>query len=267
VVIELKRLDDGGHLELQGLRCAAMLSAMDFEVVVRTYSDPLAAQGHGDRDALKELVNFLGPDPVISRVPRLILVAPGFSQEITTTVLCLNEQALNIRCVQANLYELNGSPFLSLEQVKPLPSGAAYQVRSREKEQAQQQAESRKQRRSLTVDRGLLSEGTRIELIKSPRPGLDIADPRAKHATFIGPQDQRFRWDYDGEAYALSTLCRRLCEVFGGEHVAEWGVDGMPHQAVSSGGYQPRWWQRADWGSVTGLPQVDVAQPTTSSPA
>ena len=34
VVIELKRTDDGGHMELQALRYAAMISTMTFEKVV-----------------------------------------------------------------------------------------------------------------------------------------------------------------------------------------------------------------------------------------
>jgi RecB family endonuclease NucS len=33
VVIELKRIDEGGHMELQSIRYAAMLSTMDFEEV------------------------------------------------------------------------------------------------------------------------------------------------------------------------------------------------------------------------------------------
>src|SRR5689334_17014078 len=37
VVIELKRVEDGGHMELQGLRYAAMVSSMDFEGVVSVY--------------------------------------------------------------------------------------------------------------------------------------------------------------------------------------------------------------------------------------
>src|SRR4051812_48364046 len=37
VVIELKRTDDGGHMELQALRYAAMVSAMSFDEVVAAF--------------------------------------------------------------------------------------------------------------------------------------------------------------------------------------------------------------------------------------
>ena len=38
VVIELKRSDDGGHMELQALRYAAMVSAMTFDQAVETFA-------------------------------------------------------------------------------------------------------------------------------------------------------------------------------------------------------------------------------------
>ncbi|WP_083405615.1 PDDEXK family nuclease [Mycolicibacterium rutilum] len=38
VVIELKRTEDGGHMDLQALRYAAMISAMTFDEVVAAYS-------------------------------------------------------------------------------------------------------------------------------------------------------------------------------------------------------------------------------------
>ncbi len=36
VVIELKRTEDGGHMELQAIRYAAMISTMTFDVLVST---------------------------------------------------------------------------------------------------------------------------------------------------------------------------------------------------------------------------------------
>ena len=45
VVIELKRTDDGGHMELQALRYAAMVSTMDFDRAASTYADYLLKTG------------------------------------------------------------------------------------------------------------------------------------------------------------------------------------------------------------------------------
>ena len=41
VVIELKRTEDGGHMELQALRYAAMVSAMTFDQAAEHYRDHL----------------------------------------------------------------------------------------------------------------------------------------------------------------------------------------------------------------------------------
>jgi hypothetical protein len=44
VVIELKRTDDGGHMELQSIRYAAMVSQMTFDQAVEAYTTYLQGQ-------------------------------------------------------------------------------------------------------------------------------------------------------------------------------------------------------------------------------
>lgn len=96
VVIELKRTDDGGHMELQALRYAAMVSSMGFGEVAEAFGAHRAKQGHGeDGSARVELAAFLdvgddAEEPVISTDVRIILVSADFGREITTTVLWLN---------------------------------------------------------------------------------------------------------------------------------------------------------------------------------
>ena len=46
VVIELKRTEDGGHMELQALRYAAMVSTLTFDKVVEIYGNFLKKSGH-----------------------------------------------------------------------------------------------------------------------------------------------------------------------------------------------------------------------------
>jgi len=143
VVIELKRVEDGGHMELQALRYAAMISPMDLDGVVRTYAKFLKTQGEASEKASEKIKEFLketADPPIISRTPRIVLVAPSFSKEITTAVLWLNDQGLKIRCVAAKLYNLDGQHYLDIEPVIPLPSASDYQIRIREKQKAEQQA-------------------------------------------------------------------------------------------------------------------------------
>ncbi len=59
VVIELKRTEDGGHMELQAIRYAAMVSTMTFEQAVGVYADFLRRTGRPEADAQALLLDFL----------------------------------------------------------------------------------------------------------------------------------------------------------------------------------------------------------------
>src|SRR3954470_14644565 len=62
VVIELKRTEDGGHMDLQALRYAAMISTMTFEGVVDTYESFLRAENKDPEHARSEILAFIGRD-------------------------------------------------------------------------------------------------------------------------------------------------------------------------------------------------------------
>ncbi len=221
IVIELKRVEEGGHMELQSIRYAAMLSGMDFNSVVQAYEKfskkPTA-------EAQTELLAFLEtPDAagvLISKTPRIILISPSFSTEITTTVLWLNDEfELDIQCLEAVPYQIGDELYLDLEQVIPLPEAQEYIVQQREKtHKEEKQASITRGERTvpMLVDRGILNTNDRLYLIKLPKPGLVLPTEKAKHATFIS--DQEIRWDFDGKSYSsLSRLCRKICEEFGGD--------------------------------------------------
>ena len=71
VVIELKRTEDGGHMELQSLRYAAMISAMAFDKAVEVYgkiteitpNDLAAIKGGKDASAAASIVLGMGVTP------------------------------------------------------------------------------------------------------------------------------------------------------------------------------------------------------------
>ncbi|MGH7848509.1 MAG: DUF4268 domain-containing protein [Candidatus Binatia bacterium] len=135
VVIELKVVEGGDHMELQALRYAAMVSTMNFDQVVSTYA---ALQRKPPEEARKEVLNFLNTQDPVIKTPRVVLVAPNFSKEITTTVLWLNERGLDVRCVKANLYKLGEDRYLNLEEVIPLPSASDYMMKIREKQKTEE---------------------------------------------------------------------------------------------------------------------------------
>jgi hypothetical protein len=131
VVIELKRTDDGGHMELQALRYAAMVSTMTFDKAVEVYANHLA-QINNEKDARRTLLEFLDweePDEDhFAQDVRIVLVSAEFSKELTTAVLWLNERDLDIRCVRLKPYNDNGRTLVDVQQVIPLPEATEYQV-------------------------------------------------------------------------------------------------------------------------------------------
>lgn len=149
VVIEIKRTDDGGHMDLQAIRYAAMVSSMEFPEVAAAYTKHRAKHRPSDDiDARAEIVAFLDPDeeadePAISTEVRIVLVAADFGREITTTVLWLNGLVgMDIRCVRLVPYDIDGKVVLDLQQVLPLPEAADYQVKLRRKDAARDRARS-----------------------------------------------------------------------------------------------------------------------------
>lgn len=131
IVFELKRTDDGGHMELQALRYAAMISTMTFDKAIQVYNECLR-KNNRDEDAERNLLEFLEWDEndseSFAQEVRVVLVSAEFSKEITSTVLWLNDYGLDIRCVRIKPYNDNGRTLVDVEQVIPLPEASEYQV-------------------------------------------------------------------------------------------------------------------------------------------
>jgi hypothetical protein len=169
VVIELKRTEDGGHMELQALRYAAMVSPMTFDQVVRTFGTYLQRLGRTEdpRDTILDFLGWQEPDDERFAVKvRIVLASAEFSPEVTTTVLWLNDHELDIRCVRLRPYLHAEQVVLDVQQVIPLPEAADYQVRIRDKvqrERAARQASGSRDRTAFTVS---TPEGTFIQLPK-----------------------------------------------------------------------------------------------------
>ena len=144
VVVEIKRTETGGHMELQALRYAAMVSTMRFDQAVDAHRKYLEATGKAADDAETSIRSFLGLEEGIVAFTdkvRIVLASAGFSTEVTTAVLWLNAQGLDIRCVQMRPHDFGGKTLLDIQQVIPLPEAAEYQIAIREKSVEQAAAE------------------------------------------------------------------------------------------------------------------------------
>ncbi|MCY4460439.1 MAG: hypothetical protein OXC26_08605 [Albidovulum sp.] len=144
VVIELKRTDDGGHMDLQAIRYSAMISAMSFNALVSTYDGYLKKNNRSAEDARENLRDFLewsdSDDEVLGQEIKIVLASAGFSKELTTSVLWLNDRGLDIRCVRLDPYDYNGQVMVDVQTIIPLPETEEYQIRIREKRQSERVA-------------------------------------------------------------------------------------------------------------------------------
>ncbi len=131
VVIELKRTDDGGHMELQAIRYAAMVANMTWDFAVSVF-EKFLSENEIDLDAESRMCEFLRWDKPLqddfAQDVRIILAAANFSKEITTSVLWLNERELDIRCIRLSLHKIDEKLVLSTEQTIPLPEAEEYQI-------------------------------------------------------------------------------------------------------------------------------------------
>ena len=146
VVIELKRTEDGGHMDLQAIRYAAMVTNMTFEQAVRAHGEYLTSRDI-DGDSEQQILEFLGWDEAneedFAPDVRILLVSGDFSRELTTSILWLNEKGLDIRCIRLRPYKFNNELVLHVEQVLPLPEAQDYIIGVREKQRSEAKSRSR----------------------------------------------------------------------------------------------------------------------------
>jgi len=151
VVIELKRTDDGGHMELQAIRYAAMVSTLTFDRVVEIFEKYLK-ENDLDENPREKILEFLeweqADEDQFGQDVRIVLASAEFSKELTTAVMWLNERSLDIRCVRLKPYKDGERTLLDVQTVIPLPEAEAYQVQIREKQQKERQ--SRQSSRDFT---------------------------------------------------------------------------------------------------------------------
>ncbi len=159
VVVELKRTEDGGHMELQAIRYSAMISAMTFDQAVDAHHSFLQ-RIDSTENAEQRILDFLGwnePDesPFAQDV-RIVLASADFSKELTSTVLWLNDKGVDIRCVKMEPYRDEEKIYLDMQQVIPLPEAAEFQIQVRRKKQKEQ---AKKEKFTLTVEGGEILTG------------------------------------------------------------------------------------------------------------
>ena len=134
VVVEIKRTEDGGHMELQAIRYAAMVSSMTLDQTIAAYARSL---GVVDAEVLarREILEFLELDTTedaeLTDEVRIILVSADFSTEITTSVIWLNRHGIDVTCIRLKPYRMNEELLVDVAQIIPLPEAADYEIKVR----------------------------------------------------------------------------------------------------------------------------------------
>lgn len=150
VVVEIKRTEDGGHMELQAIRYAAMVSSMTLDQAVAAHAktlggDPAEAEVKA-RNAVAEFLNVesIEEAELVDEV-RIVLVSADFSSEITTSVMWLNKRGLDVRCIRLCPYKMGDKVLVDATQIIPLPEAADYEVKLREQTQETKKLRSKRQ--------------------------------------------------------------------------------------------------------------------------
>lgn len=161
VVIELKRTNDGGHMELQAIRYASMVSTMTFERAEQIHEEFLIRIGQSEKSARDSMLEFLKwgePDEeVFGTDVRILLVSEDFGKELTTAVLWLRERDIDNRCIRLLPYKDGNMMLIDVQQIIPLPEANDYQVQVRVKGQVSRKMRAERYDIRLKFWEGLIS--------------------------------------------------------------------------------------------------------------
>ncbi len=135
VVVEIKRTEDGGHMELQAIRYAAMVSSMTLDQVIEAHSRTKGGEMETAQSAVLDFLELTSQEEAeLTGEVRIVLVSADFSTELTTAVLWLNRQELDITCIRLRPYRMGSEVLIDATQIIPLPEAADYAVKMRAQE-------------------------------------------------------------------------------------------------------------------------------------
>ncbi len=227
VVVELKRDSFAGHVDLQSIRYAAMISTMTVEQLLERYVDYHRSTTGEEvsqeqlRSTINDFVELENFEELSSR-PRIILCSEDFSQEITTTVLWLRGFDLDISCVRLTPYRSESKIILVPEKIIPLRESEQYITRVQEKEEQRQESKrvnlTQEELRELAHHNGVGDIYT--TLVERLRPLFDQVGTTRSSVAFKGTRQNTILSFIPGESSVSNGLrfqvySTRLAEYLG----------------------------------------------------
>ncbi len=239
VVIELKRDAFAGYADLQSIRYAAMVSSMTIDNLLPYYIAYQKKQlnienpsKEESRTAIEEFVYQEAFEELTSK-PRIILCSENFSQEITTTVLWLNQSGLDISCVRITPHKIGEQVVIVPSKIIPLQEAKQYLIDIQKKEEQQEKKSGyRPKTMKIIIENKLLKEGDKIYLKKALPAFMKFEkDNSLFSATITGKlgQSNSIKWDFDNNEYAISALTWSIFKDKNPEKKDPGGVNGNRH--------------------------------------
>lgn len=240
VVVELKRDSFAGYADLQAIRYAAMVSSMTMEKMIPYYIDYQKKYLHIDNpvkdESIAKIQEFVERDDFteLSSKPRIILCSEDFSPELTTTVLWLNQNGLDISCVKIKPHKVGDKIVIVPNKVIPLQEAKQYLVDILEKDVAEDTAATRYRPRTMWVliENKILKEGDKIYLKNALPSYMHFEENNPEFAATITGKLGRsnaIRWEKDGKEYAISSLTWNLFKEKRSDKTDPGGVNGNLH--------------------------------------
>lgn len=246
VVIELKRDAFAGYADLQAIRYAAMVSSMTIEKLLPYYNyyqrKHLGVENPTNENSVANLQEFVSDDNFqeLSSVPRIILCSEDFSQEITTTVLWLNGNGLDISCVKIKPHKIGDKIAIVPNKIIPIQEAKQYliEIQQKKEEEKDKKSKYRKRTMRILIEGNILKDGDKIYL-KNALPTYFNYQPdnpkfRAQITGKLG-RSNAIRWEFDNKEYSISALTWRLFKQEHPEQKDPGGVNGNGHWVNESG--------------------------------
>lgn len=245
VVVELKRDSFAGYADLQSIRYAAMVSSMTIQKLLPYYNHYqkkyLGIENPSEDQSRTKIEEFVNDDNFkeLSNSPRIILCSEDFSPEITTTVLWLNSNGLDISCVRIKPHKIENNIAIVPSKIIPLQESRQYLIDIQKKEEEENiRRKTRPRTMKILIENGLLKEGDKIYLKNFLPNYLKFEQENSVFiATITGKlgQSNAIRWEEDQKEYAISALTWQIFKKYHPDGKDPGGVNGNWHWVTESG--------------------------------
>lgn len=246
VVVELKRDPFAGFSDLQSIRYAAMVSSFTIEKLIPYYisyqKNYLGIENPSKEESVTKILEFVENENFqeLSNKPRIILCSEDFKQEITTTVLWLNQNGLDISCVKIKPHKIGENIVLVPNKIIPLQEAKQYLIDIQKKEETEYASTRvlRPKTMKIILENKLLKDGDRIYLKNYLPAYMKFEKDKPEYiATITGKmgQSNAIKWQKDSQEYSISTLTWNIFKELHPEKKDPGGVNGNSHWVNENG--------------------------------